>query len=145
MVDFRKLMSAEQRERFDWERRAYKDDIAEHRAMSAEEFVATLIHNHHNCERSRFTAGRPVYDGVREHVLIPEAIRRLGDGKLPQKCPVCKRWLDWDRALFTDEENAAFRDEQIAPATSPAADPGACLYCGDPACFEARTLPRGGS
>jgi len=92
MVDFRKLLSPEARQRLDW----HEENKQAAALMTDQALLVDLIHAYHNMEiRGRFEKGRPCYDDTLVLVYLPELIRRQLDGKLPTKCPLCGRHIDW--------------------------------------------------
>lgn len=92
MVDFKKLLSAEARDRLEYHARERDRWLA----MGDREFVEHAIHTLHNCDRSRQRKGDPVYDATMDHIVIPEMIRRLISAYAPNlvvstrlTCPLC--------------------------------------------------------
>jgi len=78
MVDFLRHLSPEARQRIEWLRRAFEEDVAECRGMTVEQLCERAEYYLNNCEfKFRYQPGEPVYDGVVAHVVIPELIRRL--------------------------------------------------------------------
>lgn len=82
MVDFRKIMTEKQRQRFDFRQKCLAEQLAETKELSNEElgkkleyYLINSIALHEVGERWR--AGDIVYDAVVLHILIPEAIKRL--------------------------------------------------------------------
>jgi len=100
MVDFRQLMSQQTRAEHDHYIRT-RDDVM---ALDPSAFIGMVIHNLHNCAQSLHRKGEPVYGATRDHILVPEMLRRLCGGSIPRLCPVCGADPDWDRALVTVTE-----------------------------------------
>lgn len=100
MVDFRRLMDPQTCANLD-RYIATRDKVME---LDHTAFVARVIHNLHNCSTSEYSRGEFVYDAERDHVLVPEMLRRLCGGAIPRKCPVCGADPDWDHALVASAE-----------------------------------------
>lgn len=78
MVDFRKMMTPEQRERFDRDQEYIAREHARHRRMSNADLVKYAQNCINNAEGPRkYPAPVPVYDNAVWHFVLPELIRRL--------------------------------------------------------------------
>lgn len=77
-IDFRRLMTPEQRARLDAQKEFHARDLAEARAMD-DETLANKIEYFMTQSTSvrKWAPGDPVYDAVLVYSLIPEAARRL--------------------------------------------------------------------
>ena len=75
-LDFRKLMTPEQRAKYDAQREWFERDVAQ--AMDDDSLANKLEYYLSQCEQVRkWVPGTPVYDSALHHVLLPEAARRL--------------------------------------------------------------------
>lgn len=73
MIDFRKLLTPEARDRLD----KHKGQVARFGAMSDQELQERAQYFLDNCATPKWRPGDPVYDAVVWHVILPELIRRL--------------------------------------------------------------------
>jgi hypothetical protein len=77
-LDFRKLMTPEQRVKFDAQQEWFHRDVAEAQAMDDDTLANKLEYYLSQSETvHKWVPGTPVYDSALHHVLLPEAARRL--------------------------------------------------------------------
>jgi hypothetical protein len=104
MVDFNKLLTPEERSQME-RQHAEVQQLAECDALA---LVAEAIHTYHNSGPPRFSDGRRirpgenVYDAALHFTIVPELLRRLALGALPQQCPMCGHHVDWQRVEIVE-------------------------------------------
>jgi hypothetical protein len=77
-LNFRKLMTPEQRAKYDAQREWFERDVAQARAMDDDTLANKLEYYLSQSEQvPKWVPGTPVYDAALHHVLLPEAARRL--------------------------------------------------------------------
>ncbi len=104
MVDFLAKLSPEQRT----QHLAHRAALVETIALSPRAFLARAIHIFHNAGDPRGADGQPLHGGQLSYasglhyIILPELLRRVAGGALPQLCPLhgCGKHIDWDRAFM---------------------------------------------
>lgn len=105
---FKSMLTPEQRDRIT-AANLERSMIAQ---LSDRKFLDKLLHNLHNCRRTPTRDGDPTYDATRDHMLLPELVRRFVKLRYPELfsnnttrqdtpilCPVCNQLIS-GRDLF---------------------------------------------
>jgi hypothetical protein len=110
VVDFRKLLTAEQREKLDRDRESLAKEKAEHAEMTAYELVVRALHDWHNsgCTGRKGMNGYGpadcVYDAALVFRVLPELIERLAElATRPSQC-------GGDRGGLGDKETQLWKE-----------------------------------